>query len=196
MSIVTLIANAIRFGTAFLFGSTGEILTEKSGHLNLGIPGVMCVGAFGGCYGLSIYIGAVGLENIKPVPAILIAILSCLLAGAIMGAIYSFLTVTLRSNQNVTGLAITTFGAGFANFFINKIDKTGFAQASKFFTTLFPFEDKLGAFGDIVFSHGILVYLAIAIAVTIAIVFKKTKIGLHLRAVGEILQRRTLQVST
>ena len=72
MSIVTLIANAIRFGTAFLFGSTGEILTEKSGHLNLGIPGVMCVGAFGGCYGLSIYIGAVGLENIKPVPAILI----------------------------------------------------------------------------------------------------------------------------
>ena len=104
-----------------------------------------------------------------------------------MGALYSFLTVSLRANQNVTGLAMTTFGIGLAGHLINSIKAkmSIITRASKYFTTLFPFSDKLGWFGEIFLSHGVLVYLAIAIAVVAQIVLNKTRVGLHLRAVGE-----------
>jgi simple sugar transport system permease protein len=106
--------------------------------------------------------------------------------GALVGAIYAFLTVTLRSNQNVTGLALTTFGSGFAQFIMDTyVNRGRLAAASKVVKQCLPFADNMGWFGEIFLSHGILVYLAIAIAVVAAIVLKRTKIGLNLRAVGE-----------
>ena len=107
---VTFLHNAIRFSTVFLFGSTGETLTEKSGHLNMGIPGTMCFGALGGIIGESIYLGTLrSVAFINPTLAVLIPMLTAMLFAAIMGLLYSFLTVTLRCNQNVTGLTITTY---------------------------------------------------------------------------------------
>ena len=93
--IVSFIAGAISFGTTFLFGSTGETITEKSGHLNLGIPGIMCFGALGGCVGVSM-VGSV------PFLTVLVAVIMSFIFAGLLGALYCFLTVTLRANQNVT----------------------------------------------------------------------------------------------
>ncbi|MEE1358117.1 MAG: ABC transporter permease [Clostridia bacterium] len=181
--MLAFIVSAIRLGMAFLFGSTGETITEKSGHLNLGIPGVMCVGASCGCYAEYIYFSMVK-SNVNAVLAVIIPIIATVLGGALMGLIYSFLTVTLRANQNVTGLALTTFGVGISDFMI---DKTGiiYTKGSKYFTASLPFADSLGWFGEIFLSHGIFVYLAIAVALAASFVLKRTRVGLHLRAVGE-----------
>lgn len=177
-SVISFISGAISFGTTFLFGSTGETITEKSGHLNLGIPGIMCFGALGGCVGVSM-VGSVTFLTV------FVAILMSFLFAGLLGALYCFLTVTLRANQNVTGLAITTFGTGATNFFITLVEDKSFSSASTHFTKLFTFYDKLGWFGELFLSYGILVYVAIAIAILTSYFLNKTKHGLHLRAVGE-----------
>lgn len=181
--MLAFLVSAIRLGMAFLYGSTGETITQKSGHLNLGIPGVMCVGASFGCYAEYLYFTAVG-RNISPVLAILIPILATILGGALCGLLFSFLTVTLRANQNVTGLALTTFGVGLSDFMIAETGPV-YTKGSRYFTAAFPFADDLGWFGELFFSHGVLIYLAIIIALVSSFVLFKTRIGLNLRAVGE-----------
>ena len=181
--MLAFIVSSIRLGMTFLFGSTGETITEKSGHLNLGIPGVMCVGASCGCFAEYLYLTA-AKTNANYFLAVLIPVLATLLGGALMGLLFSFLTVTLRANQNVTGLALTTFGVGISDYMIAEAGPI-YTKGSKFFTMSLPFSDDLGWFGEIFFSHGILIYLALAIAIGAAYVLNKTRIGLNLRAVGE-----------
>ena len=186
MNIVAFLVSAIRIGMSFLLGATGETITEKSGHLNLGIPGIMCVGASSGCLVESMYIDACGgIDAVNPVIAVILPILASFIGGGIMGLIYSFLTVTLRANQNVTGLALTTLGTGVSNYMIALVKNASFSQASKFFTASLPFADGLGVIGKLFFSYGIFVYLAIAIALVASFVLSRTRVGLHLRAVGE-----------
>ena len=115
--LVSFIPRAVMQGIPLLYGSTGEILTEKSGNLNLGIPGVMYVGGICGVIGAFFYEQAVPVEQMNAFLAIGIPMLSSLLGSLLMGLIYSVLTITLRANQNVTGLAMTTFGVGVGNFF-------------------------------------------------------------------------------
>jgi simple sugar transport system permease protein len=171
-----------------LFGSTGETITEKSGHLNLGLPGVMCVGTACGCVAEAILFDIVGgrrqMDKISFL-AVLIPVLATLIGAALMGLIFSFLTVTLHANQNVTGLAMTTLGVGIADFMIASVDGYKFTAGAKFFRASLPFADKLGWFGELFFSYGVMVYLSIAIAIATAFMLNKTKVGLHLRAVGE-----------
>ena len=187
--MLTFLTSAIEFGVIFLFGCVGEILTEKSGHLNLGIPGIMCMGAAGGCLGVKLCYLASPAPNAFLV--VLAGILFAMLFAAALGAVYGFLTVSLRSNQNVTGLACTIFGVGFTSFFLNNAVLTEGvgAQLSQaglnFFNAPLPGADSLGWFGTLFLDHGILVYLAIAIAVIAAVVLRYTKAGLSLRAVGE-----------
>ncbi len=184
--MITFLISAIRIGMSFLFGSTGETITEKSGHLNLGIPGIMCVGAASGCVAESVYSNSVGgIENLNPVLAVIIPILAAFIGGSLLGLIYSFLTVTLRANQNVTGLALTTFGVGTADYMVAQVKSASYSQASRFFTATLPFADKLGPVGKLLFSYGVLVWLAIIIAVVSSFVLSRTKVGLQLRAVGE-----------
>lgn len=184
--LLNFLYNAIRFSTTFLLGSTGEAITEKSGHLNLGIPGIMCVGAIGGCIGESIYISSLtDVSQMNGFLAVFIPILFAVMCSGAMGLIYSFLTVSLRCNQNVTGLTITTFGVGLTNFFGGKINRIHFNVASNFFTKTLPGVENLGWFGKLFLSYGVMVYLAIAIAIITSIVLKKTRKGLHLCAVGE-----------
>lgn len=180
---LTFLSNAIGFSTVFLFGSTGETITEKSGHLNLGTPGIMCLGALGGCVGERLYLRMVGISGIETFPAIIFGIIFALLFAGFGGLIYGFLTISLRCNQNVTGLAITTFGAGITNFFINYIDRTGFVYLSNCFTE--PISEGTDWFSMIFLSHGVLVYLAIVIALLAAFILKKTRAGLNLTAIGE-----------
>ena len=181
--MLAFLISSIRLGMTFLLGSTGETLAEKTGHLNLGIPGVMCVGASCGCYAEYLYLSEVG-RNVVPFMAVLIPLLAAFAGGAIMGLIFSFLTVTLRANQNVTGLALTTLGVGISDFMIAKAGII-FGKGSRYFTAALPFAEDLGWFGDIFLSHGVFVYLAIVIAIATSFILNRTRIGLHLRAVGE-----------
>ncbi len=183
---ITLFKSAIRFSTVFLFGSTGETITEKSGHLNLGTPGIMCAGAIGGCIGESLYISSLAdVTQINGFAAVMIAVLFSVIFSGVLGLIYSFFTITLRCNQNITGLTITTFGVGLTNYLASVIDKTGFNYASNAFTATIPGVEKLGWFGEMFLSYGVLVYAAIIMAVITAVVMRKTRTGLSLRAVGE-----------
>ena len=116
-TIVSFFPRAVMQGIPLLFGSTGEILTEKSGNLNLGIPGIMYVGGICGVIGAFFYEQAVPGDQMNGFLAIMIPMLCSLLGSLLMGLLYCFLTVTLRANQNVTGLAMTTFGVGVGNFF-------------------------------------------------------------------------------
>ncbi len=214
INLALLLPKAVVQGIPLLYGSTGEILTEKSGNLNLGIPGVMYVGAISGVIGAFAYeqnlMGSIKsfaeaalnagnsaqagmLSGLVGFLAIFIPLICCLLGSLLMGLIYCFLTVSLRANQNVTGLAMTTFGVGFGNFFGGSLIKISGAdvpsialsETSKYFSAGLPFAGKLGWFGDIFLSYGFLAYLAILIAVFTAIILKKTRMGLHLRSVGE-----------
>ena len=190
--MVSFLVGSIALATVFLFGCVGEIITEKAGHLNLGIPGIMCVGTAGGCYAVSIYMAA--LSDPTKASWLLIIFLSILFAflfAAALGGIYGVLTVSLRCNQNITGLAVTIFGNGFCQFFMDTCvlksdaDRANFELAGKLISKGLPFSNSLGAFGKIFLSHGILVYISIAVAILAAWFLKKTRAGLHLRAVGE-----------
>ena len=189
-TIVQFIVRAVMQGTPLLFGSTGEILTEKSGNLNLGIPGIMYIGAISGVIGGFLY--QTGWD-VEPLPAILIPLLCCIAGSLLASLIYCFLTVTLRANQNVTGLALTTFGVGFGNFFggsLIKITKSttpylALTKVAKAYKTTLPFAKDLGLVGELLFSYGFMVYLALILALVASFVLKKTRVGLHLRAVGE-----------
>ncbi|MCR5590057.1 MAG: ABC transporter permease [Lachnospiraceae bacterium] len=193
LGFLAFIPRAVAQGIPLLFGCTGEIVTEKSGNLNLGLPGVMYVGAISGVIGSFFYENSVGSGDVNAFLAVLIPLLCSMAGSLIMGLIYSFLVVTLRANQNVTGLAMTTFGVGFGNFFggslikLSKADipSISLSKTSAVFRTSLPFAKSLGWFGDIFFSYGFLAYTAIIIALIVAYILKKTKVGLSLRAVGE-----------
>ena len=184
--IVGWIVMSISFGTVVLFGAVGETITEKVGNLNLGTPGIMCMGGAFGFSAVSLY----EIHTDKPNVAVCIAIGlgSAFVMGIVGGLIFSFLTTTLRVNQNVVGLTLTIFGVGLskfvASFVIPKDSVVTKAEfANKVFSTRIPI--NLGPIGDIFFSYGFMVYLAIIIAIVSTWFLKKTKTGLNLRAVGE-----------
>lgn len=189
-TIFAFINAAIIQGIPLLFGATGEIITEKSGNLNLGIPGIMYMGGISGIIGGYLY------EHSTDNPAvwlcILIPLFSSLIGSMLMALIYSFLTITLRVNQNVTGLALTTFGIGVGNFFggslLSFFGETGsisLLATGNCYKAKLPFADKLGLFGKTFLSLGFLAYLAIAVAIVTSYVLNHTRTGLNLRAVGE-----------
>ena len=178
--------SALSIAAVLLYGCVGEIITEKAGHLNLGIPGIMCMGCAGGCFGVSLYMG--GLSSPADASWILLVLISLLFSAtfaAALGGVYALLTVTLRCNQNITGLAITVFGTGATDFIMSFVDRTHFDPAGKLISSSLSFADSLGDFGRVVFGHGVFVYLSIVAAIVCAIVLNKTRVGLHLRAVGE-----------
>ena len=191
-NFVTFFPRAVMQGIPLLFGSTGEILTEKSGNLNLGIPGIMYVGGISGVIGSFFYEQAAA-GQLNGFLAIMIPILCSLLGSLLMGLLYCFLTVTLRANQNVTGLAMTTFGVGVGNFFggslikltNSEVPSIALSKTSLFFKTTLPGADSTGWFGELFLSYGFLAYLAILIAIGASYFLNRTRAGLHLRAVGE-----------
>lgn len=174
--------NVVVYNVPLLYGTTGEILVEKSGSLNLGVEGTMAVGAvFGyllGCQFNSLFMG----------------ILFSFIFGSICGAIFSLLTVTFKANQNVTGLTLTTFGVALFFFVGRSLTAVGkwplmrnFLNVDSGFKTAIeiPILSKIPILGKVLFSHNILVYLGVIIAVICEIYLKKSKLGLKLRAVGE-----------
>ena len=195
LDLVVFIPRVVAQSIPLMLGSTGETITQKSGNLNLGIPGVMYVGAISGVIGAFLYEHSCGgsAEAMNPVLTILIPLLCCLIGSLLMGLLYCVLTVTFRANQNVTGLAMTTFGVGFGNFFGGSLIKlTGsdvpsiaLSATSNVFRTTLPFASGTGTVGKLLFSYGFLAYAAIIISLAAAYIIRNTRVGLHLRAVGE-----------
>ena len=190
-AIIIFIQKAIGQGIGILFGANGEILTEKSGNLNLGVPGMMYMGGIAGLSAAFLYENAAA--NPLPVVGFMLSILASVLAGALGGLIYSFLTTSLRANQNVTGLALTTFGVGVGNFFGGSLSKLsgGVGQISVA-TTASAFREKIPllkdipVIGDVLFSYGFLTYFSIALSIYLAWYINRSRRGLNLRAVGEM----------
>ncbi len=187
-NVINWITRAVVFGTVIMYGALGETITEKSGNMNLGIPGIMCIGGAGG------FISAFTYEMYAAEPsaltAILISVVFAFLCAALAGALFCFLTTTLRANQNVTGLALTTFGLGIAKFFCMSAIPSGettikAAFTNQAFAAKLPFADKLGVGGQIFFSYGFMMYLAIIVAIVMSLFLNRTHTGLNLRAVGE-----------
>ena len=202
MSLPTLLHSAIIFGTVILFGALGEIMTEKGGNLNLGVPGIMYLGGIAGLCATFAY------ENIYCVragvtPNVALCVIMCLLASflaaALGGFIYAFLTISLRTNQNVTGLTLTIFGSGIGNFFGGSLNKLagGVGQVSVAATSeafrAYPAGIVTGldrvtgglTLGTLLFSYGFLTYVALVLAIVLWYFLNKTRAGLSLRAVGE-----------
>ena len=190
MIILTFIQKSIVQGIGILFGSIGEIVTEKSGNLNLGIPGLMYMGGIAGLMGAFFYEKAVAV----PVPFVgmLVSLFFALLCAGLGALLYSFLTISLRANQNVVGLALTTFGIGFGNFFGGSISKlaggvgqVSVATTARAFQATIPGLSNIPVIGKLFFSYGFLTYVALALAFVVSFFFLKTRVGLNLRAVGE-----------
>ena len=189
-AIIIFIQKAIAQGIAMLFGANGEILTEKSGNLNLGVPGMMYMGGIAGLAGAFVYENAV--EAPVPVVGLLIALAAALLAGALGGLIYSLLTISLRANQNVAGLALTTFGVGVGNFFGGSLSKLSggvgqisVATTASAFRCKIPGLSQIPVVGEILFSYGFLTYFAILLSGFLYWFINRSRQGLNLRAVGE-----------
>lgn len=193
--LASLFQAAIVFGTVILYGSIGEILTEKSGSLNLGVPGIMYLGGIASLVSAFIYENACAKAGTVPSPVLLVVIpfVSAFAAAALGGLLFSFLTITLRANQNVTGLTLTIFAGGVANLFGGSLNKLagGVGQISVAATSevyrarilgFLPLPDTVNR---ILFNYGFMVYLAIILAAVLHIFLNKTNKGLNLRAVGE-----------
>lgn len=173
--IISFLAAAIVAGTPLLFATVGEIITEKSGHLNLGVEGLMMMGAVMGFQ--------IGLTTGSPI----MALLAAMLAGAFGGLIFAFLTVSLRANQVVTGLTLTIFGTGLASFLGQKlIGQVTTDSVKGFFRAFdFPLLSQIPIIGRIFFRHDAFVYFGYAVAIGVAIYLYKTRPGRNIRAIGE-----------
>lgn len=188
--LVIFIQKAIAQGIGMLYGALGEIITEKSGNLNLGIPGVMYMGGIAGLMGAFLYENSVETPN--GFVGLLISFVCAFVCAVFGGLIYSVLTISLRANQNVTGLALTIFGVGFGNFFggslsqlAGGVGQISVAATGAAYKKTIPVLSNSGIVGKIFFSYGFLTYLCLALAVVLAFFLAKTRRGLNLRAVGE-----------
>lgn len=178
--LINFLFASIKAGTPLLFGTTGEIMTEKSGNLNLGVEGMMFMGAFMGFY-VGFHTGSLPL-----------ALLAAFAVGLFAALIYAFLTVTMMANQNVCGLTLTIFGTGFAKFFGEIMIKNagGTPKLSNDFMAAIsekpiPILGDIPVIGKLLFTHNPLVYLAILVAIVCSLYLLKTKAGLNMRSVGE-----------
>ena len=189
-AVLLLIMAAVLNGVPLLYGTLGEVLSEKSGNLNLGVEGLMFMGGAMGL-GAAFYYEAAG--GTIGVLAVILALLFAFLGGAVGSLIYSFLTVTLRANQNVTGLALAIFGTGAGQFIgeYMRVSSGGYVAVSNALKAVFlnsPFPtalQQLPVVGPLLFGQSIFFYLGIILAVAMHLFFKKSRTGLNLRAVGE-----------
>lgn len=193
-TLTNLLVAAVLAGTPLLLGALGEILTEKAGNMNLGVEGMMFMGAITGL--VSSYYYEQFVLNAGGTPSgfvsSVVALLTSFIAGAFGALIYSFLTITLRANQNVTGLTLTIFGTGFANFFgeifaqkaggyiaVTDVTKKAFVGVR------IPVLSEIPVLGKLLFQYNWVVYFALFVAVVMMWFFAKSRVGLNLRAVGE-----------
>jgi simple sugar transport system permease protein len=175
--LVSILAVSIQAGTSLVFATIGEIFTERSGILNLGLEGIMIMGA------VSAFAAAYHSENL------LAGLLVAMLVGALLASIHAFLTISLRTEQVVTGLALTIFGIGLASFLGQNLGPGGRPLVGevgpKFSKVSLPGLSQIPYLGSALFHQDLLVYLMYLLVPASTYLIYKTRPGLHLRAVGE-----------
>lgn len=169
--VAAVLATGVIAGTPLLFAALGEILTERAGVLNLGVEGMMLVGAVTG------FAVDVATHNQW------LAIVGAMIAGGMLALIHAFLTISLKANQVVCGLALTIFGTGISAYLGKPL--VGIPAPAQFNTVAIPFLSRIPLVGRILFTQDMLVYLSFLVVGLFWFVLYKTKIGLILRAVGE-----------
>jgi ABC-type uncharacterized transport system permease subunit len=178
--LVVVLASGVLYGTPLLYAALGELLAERSGVLNLGVEGMMLVGAVMGFWAVQHVHGGSAV-------ALVVAIAVAAFAGALTSLIHAFLVITLRANQIVSGLALTIFAgaAGLSSYLGNDLDLSG-SPARHQFQEIFPKSlQDLPVIGPIVFGQSILVYASWLLVVVVALYLTRTRTGLNVRAVGE-----------
>ncbi len=178
---INFIIAAVLAGAPLLFGTTGEIMNEKSGHLNLGVEGIMAIGACAG------FMAGYSSNNL------FVALIAAFLAGVGVSLIYAVLTVTFMANQNVTGLTLTIFGVGLSNFIgeymLGKSVTNNLKLPENITAQLrnikIPGLSNIPVVGKLFFSYNIFIYVGVVIAIIVFIYLNKTKTGLNVRAIGE-----------
>lgn len=173
--MIEFLAACVVAGTPLIFATVGGLVTEKTGNMNLGVEGMMLMGAVMGFY--------TGLHTANP----LLALLAAALAGAGGALIYAFVTVTLKANQVVTGLTLTIFGTGFAQFVGEPLlGSMAPSEITSFFSKVtIPVLGQIPGLGPILFQQDVFVYLAYLVCAVMAVYLYKTRMGMNLKAVGE-----------
>ena len=178
--VVVVLASGVLYGTPLLYAALGEVLAERSGVLNLGVEGMMLMGAVMGFW---------AVERVPGPTALILAasIGVAALAGAVMAAIHAFLVITLRANQIVSGLALTIFAgaAGLSSYLGNDLQLSGKPANHQFQEVLPSSWQNLPVVGPIIFGQSLLVYASWVCVVLVALYLTSTRLGLNLRAVGE-----------
>jgi ABC-type uncharacterized transport system permease subunit len=170
--IVATLASGIRLATPFLLASLGEMIGQRSGVLNLGVEGVMLIGAF------------VAYFTLLRTGSTLLAVLLAVTAGVVMGLLYSLITLYMNAVQGISGIGIYLFGLGFTDLLFQK--QVGTPIPVKGLDELhIPLLADIPHVGEIFFQHSILVYIAFLLVPVAWFVIERTTFGLNLRAVGE-----------
>ena len=168
--LITILATSVAAGAPVIYATLGEIFAERSGILNLGVEGMMLMGAVTG------FIFAVKTGNPWA------GVLAGMLAGGLLSLIHAFITITLHADQVVSGLALTIFGAGLSSFLGQNYVGV---QGPQFAPIHIPVLTDLPIVGPLLFNYDVLVYLSILLVPLTAYFIHHTRPGLHLRAVGE-----------
>ena len=175
--LVSILTVTVQAGTSLVFATVGEIFTERSGILNLGLEGIMILGA------MSAFAAAFHSNSL------IVALLVAMLMGALLASIHAFLTITLRADQVVTGLALTLFGTGLASFLGQRLGPDGGPLVGmvgpRYTKVALPLLSKIPHLGKALFTQDPLVYLMYLMVPLAWYFIFKTRPGLHLRAVGE-----------
>jgi ABC-type uncharacterized transport system permease subunit len=172
---VVVVASAVTYGTPLLYAALGELLAERSGVLNLGVEGMMLVGA------------VMGFWAVQRTGSLSLAIVVAAIAGASMALIHAFLVITLRANQIVSGLALVIFAGalGLSSYLGNDLNLAD-QPARHAFTPFFPKSwQSADVVGPILFKQSALVYASWALVVIVALYLNRTRLGLNVRSVGE-----------
>jgi len=173
--LVVVLASAVAYGTPLLYAALGELLAERSGVLNLGVEGMMLVGA------------VMGFWAVQRTGSLLLAIVVAAVAGGVMALIHAFLVVTLRANQIVSGLALTIFAgaAGLSSYLGNDLNVAGQPAKHSFGPFLPHSWQNARVVGPILLQHSELVFASWVCVALVAVYLGRTRLGLNVRAVGE-----------
>ncbi len=170
--IVTTLASGIRLATPFLFAALGETVGQRSGVLNLGVEGVMLLGAYSAYY-TALETGSAGA-----------GIVAALVVGAAMGGVYAFITVVMHAEQGISGIGIFLFGLGFTDLLFQK--QVGTPVSIDGLSNLdIPLLSDIPHVGEVLFQHNPMIYMAFLLVPAVWFVVNRTTFGLDIRAVGE-----------
>ncbi len=174
-------ASAIRLATPYIFAALGETFAQRSGVLNLGVDGMMLMGAFTGFYAVFITQQEGSLS--EPL-SLLFGVLIALIVGGLMGLAMAFVSVTLKAKQGISGIGVYLFGLGLSELLFQQWVGTP-KSVSGFPRITFPILSDIPVLGEIFFHHNLLVYVAFALVPISSFVLNRTTFGLMIRAVGQ-----------